>query len=428
MKPTKYHQFAWCLYDWAHSVWPVLIITFIFSNYFVNSVASNPVEGNIYWANTLTISGIIIAILAPITGVISDTLKNSLSWFRFFTAINIICAYLLWFVQPSPDYMILAMTLCITGSIGFEVSSAFYNSYLVQVTTPKDLSKISGFAWGLGYIAGIFCLGLCLVAIVLPDQPLFGLITKSNAAHIRMIGPIVGTWYLAFSLPILFISSEKSSLQLPPLRSIVHQAFGQVRQSIKKTESTPYIYYFLVYRMIYTDGINTLFSFAGIYAASTFNMGFEDIIYFGIACNLTAGLGCFLASYSDSVFGEKKTIMGSLAILSVTIYFLLTTNDLSTFWSLALIATTFVGPLQTSSRSLMAKMCPLDSQAEFFGLYALSGRITAFLGPLALGFVTSYTGSQTLGMSTIIVFLIIGLIGLAYVNIPEEVILPKEPR
>ena len=423
MKPTKYYQLIWCLYDWAHTVWPVLIITFVFPNYFVNNVASTPAAGNIEWANTMTISGILIALLAPIIGVISDTLRNSTLWFRVFTLLNIACAFSLWYVKPSSDFIFLAMTLTIVGTVGFEVSSALYNGYLTSVTTPKDLSKISGIGWGLGYFSGILCLTFCLFTLVLPDAPMFGLLTKDEYMHIRAIGPIVGIWYLVFSLPMLLQSEPKGQQTKLSVLQILTMSYQQFIQSIHKSKKQPYIYYFLIYRMLYTDGINTLFIFAGIYAAKTFGMSFNEIIPFAIACNLSAGIGCFLASASDSVFGERFTINISLVFLIILLTCLLLINTIVYFWIYALLATLFVGPLQTSSRSLMAKICPPESKGEFFGLYALSGRITSFLGPLFLSLVTQATGSDKLGMATILLFLLIGLIGMAQLKIPHHLLL-----
>ncbi|MEC7030463.1 MAG: MFS transporter [Pseudomonadota bacterium] len=430
---SRYHQFVWCLYDWARTVWPVLIVTFVFPNYFVNNVAPTPAQGNILWAYTMTVASIFIAVLAPIIGTLSDTLNNSTPWFRFFTLINIACAFALWFVKPSPDFVTLATSLTIIGVVGFEVAGALYNGYLSLVTTPKNLSKISGVAWGLGYFSGILCLTFCLATLVIPKSPMFGLLTQEQDMHIRAIGPIVGLWYLAFAIPILLLKDSPphhhQSQHLTSSSTLFHtikESYSQFITAIKDAKKQPYIYYFLLYRMIYTDGINTLFIFAGIYAAETFGMGFNDIIPFGIACNLSAGIGCFLASASDSVFGEKVTINVSLICLCAFLVILLIVKTLFYFWVFALLATLFLGPLQTSSRSLMAKICPPASRGEFFGLYALTGRVTSFLGPALLGVVSQYTGSQKMGMSTILIFLIVGLIGMLTVKIPNHLILTKK--
>ena len=421
---TKRLQAIWCLYDWAHSVWPVIIITFVFPNYFTQQVAESPLQGSIYWGHALTISGILTALIAPLTGVIADTLKNSTLWFRAFTLINILCAYLTWFVMPDSSYVLFSISIIVLGTLMFELSSAFYNSYLTDIAEPKDISRISGIGWGLGYTAGIVCLGLCLTILVLPDKPLFGLLSTDQAQNVRATGIIVGTWYLLFAIPLLRVSFTSHNTSNVSFKTVIQMSYKQCISAFEKSKNTPYIYYYLIIRMIYTDGINTLFAFAGIYAASRFNMGFEDIMYFGIACNISAGIGCFISSWSDSIIGEQRTLQISLVCLSAVTSLLLLVDELHIFWVLALTATLFVGPLQSSSRSLMAKICPEESKGEYFGLYALSGRVTSFLGPMLLTYATQAFSSQTIGMATIILFLVIGAIGMIFLRIPQHLIMP----
>lgn len=423
IKPTKYYQRIWSLFDWANTVWPVVIITFVFPNYFINNVCQDSVLGNVYWANTMTISGVLIAILAPFLGSIADSLNNATFWLRLSTYLNIICAFMLWFVKPDPDFIQLAMVLIIFGSIAFEISTTFYNTYLSHISSNKaELSRISGLAWGLGYTAGICCLLMCIFIFIMPAHPLFGLLDPSKLEHIRVIGPVVGSWYLIFSFPLL-IERLKPEEKIPDsIFTIMRNTKRHIIQSIRKTKDQPYIYYYLIVRMLYTDGINTLFAFAGIYAATTFNMSFQEIMYFGIACNVSAGLGCFFASWSDSKFGEPSTIVFNLTLLIAFLSSLLLVESLHWFWVLSLCATFFVGPIQTSSRSLMAKICPPEAEGEFFGLYALSGKVSAFLGPLLLGFIVSFTQSQKLGMASINLFFLIGLLGMLIIKIPKHLV------
>lgn len=426
IQPTKYHQIIWSLFDWANTVWPVVIITFVFPNYFINQVCQDPTLGNIYWANTMTISGVCIAFLAPFIGSLADSLNNTTLWLRIFTIINIICAYALWFIQPHTAFIYPAMAIIILGSIAFEISTSFYNSYLVHITTSQsELSRISGLAWGLGYTAGISCLLFCIVFLITPEQPLLGWVHTANLEHIRIIGPIVGTWYLLFGTPLLLEQLAPQQKKFVPLKHVFHETKQHILLSLQKTKDKPYIYYYLLIRMIYTDGLNTLFSFAGIYAASTFQMDFKTIMYFGICCNIAAGLGCFVMSWFDSRLGELTTIRFSLFIIILLLSSLLLVNDEYAFWALALTTTFFIGPIQASSRSLMAKICPENAEGEFFGLYALSGKISAFLGPLLLGTVVSITNSQRLGMGSINLFFILGFIGMFLLNIPKDLITKK---
>lgn len=428
IQPTRYYQRIWSIFDWAMTVWPVVIITFVFPNYFINHVCQDSVSGNIYWANTMTISGITIAFLAPFIGSIADSLNNGTFWLRLFAAINIICAYMLWFIKPETSYIYPAMFLVIIGGISFEITSTFYNTYLTHIAKTKaEISRISGIAWGLGYTAGICCLLLCIIVFVSPTQPFFGLLDVNQLEHIRIIGPVVGTWYLIFGLPLLFQRLTPEHKEPITLLEVLMKTKAHIQGTLNKTKDKTYIYHYLIIRMIYTDGLNTLFAFAGIYAATTFQMDYKSIMYFGIACNLAAGLGCFYASWSDSRYGEPITIITCLCVLTVVLTALLLVEDFKHFCILAIVTTFFLGPVQASSRSLMAKICPPDAEGEFFGLYALSGKISSFIGPLLLGLIVKLTNSQKLGMGSINIFFIVGLIGMLVLNIPDECINQKEP-
>ncbi|UTC24229.1 MFS transporter [Candidatus Comchoanobacter bicostacola] len=420
---------AWCLFDWAHSVWPVVIITFVFPNYFTKEIAADSFTGSILWGHAMTLSGLLIGLITPFLGVISDTLGNSMFWLRLFTIINIICAFALWFAYPDPSYIYYSLTFVILGVVAFEVSSAFYNGQLTQICDSDEISKISGLAWGLGYIAGIFCLAIAFILFIKPDIPAFGFSEANHQSHIRIIGPLVGLWYLVFAIPLMLQSEDKfpnksviNKNEHPPLLTILKSAYRKFIDSIHKAKKTSFIFYYLIIRMIYTDGINTLFAFAGIYAANTFDMDMYGIMIFGIACNLVCGIGAILCGWLDSIIGEQRSITIGLTFITIITAAILSVDTLEAFWVLALLATFFIGPLQASSRSLMAKICPDESRGEFFGLYALSGRITSFLGPLFLTEITLITGSQRSGMSTILIFFIIGLIGMLWLEIPQQLL------
>jgi UMF1 family MFS transporter len=172
--------------------------------------------------------------------------------------------------------------------------------------------------------------------------------------------------------------------------------------------------------MIYTDGLNTLFAFGGIYAAGTFGMDITEVMLFGIALNVTAGLGAFAFGWVDDLIGPKRTIAVALVMLALTGAALLSVESKSAFWALGLVLGAFFGPAQAGSRSFMARLAPPDMRTEMFGLYSLSGKATAFAGPALLAWVAIATDSQRLGMATIIIFLVGGLALLLTVREPQR--------
>jgi UMF1 family MFS transporter len=161
--------------------------------------------------------------------------------------------------------------------------------------------------------------------------------------------------------------------------------------------------------MIYSDAVTTIFTLGGVYAAATYGMDVAGVIKLGIALNVTAGLGAALGGWIDDRIGSRRTIVFSLIALIMTSTSTLAAQTERDFWIAALCMSTFFGPVQAASRTLMARIAPENERTEMFGLFALSGKLTAFLGPTAVGWLTLATGSQRLGMASVPVMLVIGL-------------------
>ena len=411
-------QFSWALFDWASSAFSAVIITFIFATYFSQGIAVDKAMGTAQWGWALSASGIAIALLAPVLGAIADAGGRRKPWLFAFTCIAVIGCSLLWYARPDPGWVIFTLVVVAIANTALEVAGMFYNAMLPEIVSRDYLGRLSGWAWGLGYAGGLVCLILALVAFVQPAQPLFGL-DKHTAEQVRITGPLVGTWLALFSLPLLLFTSDRKSAGLPP-REAVRRGLAQLRRTIADIRRYRQVGLFLLAHMIYIDGLNTLFAFGGIYAAGTFGMELSEVIYFGILLNITAGLGALGFAWVDDWLGAKRTILIALAgLLACGVAAVLVTSTLA-FWIVGALLGIFVGPSQAASRSLMARLAPPEVRTEMFGLYAMTGKITAYMGPFLLGTVTWWTGSQRLGVATILVFFVIGMILLLPVKEPPE--------
>jgi UMF1 family MFS transporter len=287
---------------------------------------------------------------------------------------------------------------------------------LPEIVSRDYIGRLSGWAWGLGYAGGLTCLILALLAFVQPERPLFGL-DKASAEQVRITGPLVGAWLALFSLPLLLFTPDRASAGLAPAEAI-RRGLAQLRHTVANVRRYRQIGLFLLAHMIYIDGLNTLFAFGGIYAAGTFGMELSEVIYFGILLNVTAGLGALAFAWIDDWLGAKRTILIALAGLFLCgLAAVIVTSKLA-FWIAGGLLGVFVGPSQAASRSLMARLAPPELRTEMFGLYAMTGKITAYIGPFLLGTVTWWTGSQRLGVATILGFFIIGMILLLPVREP----------
>ena len=416
LRASRRIQAAWCFFDWANSAFPTVIVTFVFSTYFITSVAPNHVEGTTLWGYAVSASALLIALVSPFVGAISDAGGRKKPWLAFFSLVCVLCTALLWYIKPDPDLIIWGLCLFVLANFAFEVGTVFYNAMLPQITPPANIGRLSGWGWGLGYAGGLCCLAFVLLGFVQPERPFLGL-QKETAEHIRVIGPLVAVWFVVFSAPLfIFVSDRKTKSQC--LANSAKEGFLRLVQTIKLLKLSGTIPQFLIARLFYVDGLNTLFAFAGVYAAGSFGMGMEEIIIFGIALNIMAGLGAFAFSWLDDLLGPKKVVLISLVVIFFLILPLLIIESKIMFWGLGLFLGIFVGPAQAASRSLMVRLAPANQISEMFGMFAFSGKITAFLCPLVVATVTALFGSQRIGMVAIVIFLGVGACILTMVKEP----------
>ncbi|MDH3658848.1 MAG: MFS transporter [Alphaproteobacteria bacterium] len=411
-------QFAWALYDWANSAFSAVIVTFVFATYFSQAIAVDPVTGTSQWGRAMTVSALLAAVLGPTLGAIADAGGRRKPWIFSFTWLCVVATALLWYAAPSSDWVLYTLVLVVIANVGLDMAGVFYNAMLNDLVPKERMGRLSGWAWGLGYFGGLCCLTIALFAFVQTETPLFGL-DKDQAEHARATGPLVALWLALFSLPLFLLTPDRRSSGKPALTAI-RQGLGQLRQTISHIRRYRTVGQFLLARMLYIDGLNTLFAFGGIYAAGTFGMELAEVITFGILLNVTGGIGAFGFAWLDDWFGSKRVILIALVGLMICGLLAVVTTSVTVFWIVGGLLGLFVGPTQAASRTLMAKLAPPAQQTEMFGLYALSGKVTAFLGPLVLSVVTAWAGNQRAGMATILAFFIAGFLLLAWLKMPSD--------
>lgn len=407
-RENKRALWSWALYDWANSAFFTIILTFVFAQYFSVSVIQDEVAGTRAWGNIVGIAGVVIAILAPILGAIADQSGRRKPWLISFTLLCVISSAMLWTVTPDQSQFWTAALWVGLGTLGAEFAFIFYNSMLPDLARPERTGRWSGWAWGLGYVGGIASLVVALYGFIEADGTFFNL-DRDAAEHVRATFVLVAVWYLVFALPAFFFIPDRPSTGLS-LGAATRAGLAQLKQSIAHVRQYRDIVRFLIARMLYTDGLATIFTFGGVYAAGTFNMSPTEVLQFAIALNVTAGLGALGFAWIDDALGGRNTILLSLVGLGCSAFAILVVDGATAFWIWGMILGIFVGPLQSASRSHLARVAPPHLQTQMFGLFAFSGKATAFAGPLLVGWVTSVTDSQRWGMSTILLFLLIGFV------------------
>ncbi|BBK38689.1 MFS transporter [Allostella sp. ATCC 35155] len=397
---------AWSLYDFANSAFPTVVVTFVFSAYFVRAVAADVEAGTAAWGQAMAVAGLSTAILGPVLGAVADRAGRRKPWVFVFSLACILAAGGLWFVRPDPGYVPLALVLAVVAVIAFEVATVFYNAMLPDLVPAGHIGRWSGWAWGIGYLGGLLCLVVALFGLVMTPTPIFGL-DKAASEHVRAAAPLTAIWFAVFALPFFVLTPDRPATGVAPIAA-ARAGLARIWHTIRHLGRERNIARFLISRLFYTDALNTLFAFGGIYAAGTFGMGFDEVILFGIALNVTAGLGAAAFAWIDDRIGPKPTILAAIAGLMLSGTAVLLVDEKMWFWVFGLTLGIFVGPAQAASRSLMAHLAPPERESEMFGLFALSGKATSFIGPATLAWATLAFDSQRAGMATIIVFFAIG--------------------
>ena len=412
-------RLSWSFYDWANSAWSAIIITFIFSRYFVDVLMTDKDLGTLYWTWTIGISSLVAALLSPIFGSISDQSQRSKFCLVISTLIYALIAISFWFAVPNGMDLLLIIALIFIGNVSYEISQIFYNGQLKLITTEKNYAKLSGFAWGLGYAGTVIIFIIYYGLFLLPDDPIFSL-DKTTYENIRISFPITGLWILLFSLPLFMTFKDSNSNNLVGKINI-KKSFNQILITFKDLQKYKNIIWFLIARLFYMDGINAIFAVAAIYATLVFGMSTTDIIMLGIGTNIAAGLGSWFFSFIENKIGSKNIIVFSLICIFIISFIILLINQKNIFIILAIFLSSFFGPIQSASRVYFAKSIPDKKKYEFFGFYSFSGKVTSFIGPILFGTISYIFSSPKLGMASLLILFIVGLLILLKVENDKKV-------
>ena len=391
------------LYDFANSAFTTIIITFIFSTYFAKQIAPNAVLGQSYWGWTIGITGVLIALIGPLLGNIADKKNYTEFFIKIFTIMCISLTCLLWFSKPSEKYLIYTLVIVGLANVFYELSLIFYNSTLKKISENDNLGKSSGFSFALGYIGGIIVLIICITIFIDNDNLPFGL-SKENSENVRATSILVAFWYLIFSIPFLFNLKKikKNNLKKKNnTKNFKELIWDNGINNIGK---------FLLARMLYADGLNAIIVMGGIFAVGVFDLEIKDLLILSVLMNITAFIGAIIGGYANDRFSSKSVIIISLIGLILSSSIILFLESQVIFLVFASINGFFIGPVQSASRVFMTKSIDENNQASGFGLFALSGKLTSFIGPLLVSTITFISDSQKIGFSSAIILLLIGLL------------------
>jgi len=443
-------RFSWALFDWANQPYFTLITTFIFFPYFASDFIGDAVQGQSVLGLVLGIAGGLIAVVSPILGAIADTSGPRKPWLFVLSVVYVLGCFALWWAEPgAPQGVVPIAMAIILSTVAIEAAIVFNNAMLPSLVARGSIGRLSGYAWGLGYLGGLVALFIVLFGFALPgtvdwsflpQQPLLGLDPAAFEPE-RMTGPLAAVWYVIFALP-LFLFVPDQQRQGKSLSQSAVQGLETLWKTIKGLAQYKNIAVYLFARMIYNDGIAAIFAFGGVYARGMFGWDLISLGIFGIILAFFAAIGAALGGVLDDKLGSKRTILlavgglvlatlGAANITSESVLGMSVTAAApgaglfasvpeQAYIAFSILIGLCAGPSQAASRTFMARLAPPDLTTEFFGLYALSGKATAFLAPLAVGSATAYFASQRAGLFAIVVFLVAGMVALLFVRSPRK--------
>ena len=308
--------FAWCLYDWANSAFTTLVVTFIYATYFTKTFAEDELVGTVLWSRAVGLAGLLVAVASPVLGALADRGGRRRLYLIVATLVSVTATAMLAFVPPGePRSVLLALGLFVVANVAFEVGMVFYNAFLPQLVAVERIGRVSGYGWGLGYLGGLACMGLALLAFVgMGEAPGWMGLSSDDGWNVRATNLLVAAWFLLFSLPFFALVSEDRRVPSRTLGVLAElwQTFQEVRRFRDMAR-------FLLARLVYNDGLVTIFAFGGIYAGITFGFTFSEVLVFGIVINLAAGLGALAFGFLDDRAGGKATILVSLVALAASV-------------------------------------------------------------------------------------------------------------
>ena len=443
--PPRAAVISWILFAWAAEPFFTLVTTFVFAPYFATHVASDPASGQSLWGFATAAAGLTIALMSPVLGAIADASGRRKPWIAAFGAMLVIGSALMWFGKPGDVSAIPALLLAYgIAIIGVEFAIVFNNAMMPTLVPPDRIGRLSGTGWATGYVGGILSLILVLGFLAADPAngrtlfgftPLFGLDPVTHQGD-RITGPLTGVWFIIFVLPMFLLTPDYPAKR--PLREALREGLIELKGTLSELPKQKSMAAFLLANMIYTDGLVSLFAFGGIYAAGTFGWDTIRIGTFGIILAVAGTFGAWFGGKLDDKFGPKRVIAGSMGILLFSILaILLVDKDSVIFVKVApplpggglfasaaerayLVLGCLIGaaggPLQAASRSLLIRLAPKDRIAQYFGLFALTGKVTSFIGPLLIGVITAVTASQKAGMAVLVLFFVTGLVLLGRVR------------
>lgn len=405
-RASKKELFGWVMFDFANSSFTTVIITVVFSAYFVSHIVGDNLLGVKYWGWGLAFSNLAVMICGPFIGAVAD-FSGSKKRFLFVSYLFCVIFTALLFFAGKGD-ILLALIIVIIANIAFSTGENFCAAFLPEIAEPEQVGKVSGYGWAFGYIGGLLSLALCLIIFKAFGQ---------EEIQIRSTFLSTSLFFLLSAIPtFLWLRERKRPEPLPHGISYINIGYSRVMDTFRDLANFGELIKFLLVFFLFSCGISTIIAFSSIYAESVVGFSKSETLIFFIVVQLSSSLGAFAFGFIEDRIGAKATIAITLVIWIAVVVMVWWSPSKAFFWFAGNLAGLAIGSSQSSSRAMVALFTPRSKSAEFFGLWGMSGKFAATVGIFSYSLMTTMSGSMRSAILLTGLFFIAGLIGILFID------------
>ena len=394
------------MFDFANSSYTTIIVSFFFSNVFIQLIAAGP-DADLWWGRATGLANLVVFLLSPLVGAIADESGRKKGFLFATYALCVGATAALWLVRPGE--ILPAIVLFVVSNIAFSFGENFAGAFLPEISTPANVGRVSGFGWGLGYLGGLLSLALVFPLVR-------GGITLDNYENLRLVWPVTAVFFLVAALPTFLILRERAPRRREPFGYYLRNGFGRLGQTVHAARTFRELVRFLAVFFVFSIGLTAIIAFFGVYAVTTLHFTPVEMVLLGALLQVPSALGAVTFGLLQDRLGARRTLQAALLLWIAVSATTALVDEKRTFWFVAMAAGLGIGSLQAASRALVGLFSPVDKSGEFFGLWGLAGKGAYALGPLLFGWISSASGSQRTAALVNGAFFVAGLLGMFLID------------
>jgi UMF1 family MFS transporter len=414
---------SWALWDFGATGVNAIVVTFVFSVYLTSSVGQDlPGETSpaSWLGRALALAGLLVALLAPVTGVWVDAPWRRRRVLAVLTAAVVLMTAAMSLIRHDYRYLLPGLVLLACTAACNDLATVPYNAMLRQVSTRSSPGRISGFGLAMGFLGSVVLLLVVYLGFISGDGDAHGLLNISGAdgQNVRAALLVAAAWFALFALPV-FIAMPVPE---PDERTPAVGVFGAYRRLWSEVTGEwrrdHNIVYYLLASAVFRDGLTGVVTFGAVLGVKVYGISAADVLLFGIAASVVAAVGATIGGVLDDLLGSKQVIVGSLIAMVIVGVTLMALSGAPAFWVCGLLLGLFIGPTQASARTLLLRMSAEGKEGVAFGLFTTTGRAASFLAPWLFSLFIDLFGSDRAGMGGLCVVLAAGLGAMLMVRTP----------